>query len=364
MRDAEETVVFENLGERPYLSVLRDFSAPVDLDFKQSEADRLALARLDPNLFNRWRILNDLVGDALVAASRAGAPGETPPVAPLSAALIDAILGSAGDDGLDPAFRAQALALPGEVEIARMVASDVDPDAIHGVAKAARKAVGERGTALFERLIGVADPAAPFSPDAASAGRRALSNAALAYLSAASNDPARAGERYAGARNMTDRLAALAILTHSFPGAPVSKDALADFFERFETDELVLDKWFALQATIPSATMVEGIEDLVAHRKFSMRNPNRVRAVVATFAAANPVAFHRADGAGYRWVTQKIGELDKLNPQVAARTATAFRSWRSYDAARRGNAEAALRQLLDSGSLSTDVNDILQRSLK
>ena len=360
LTEAEETVVFEGLGERPYLSVLRDFSAPVNLDFDQSEADRLVLARLDPNHFNRWRALNDLIGNALVASSRrsSGTPR------PLSPELVDAVLGSAGDDSLDPAFRAQALALPGEVEIARLVGTDVDPERIHAVSEAAKTAIGTRGRASFETLLAITDPCAAFSPDAESVGRRALANAALGYLAAASGDPSLAVERYASATNMTDRLAALAILVHRFPQARTSKEALADFFERFEDDDLVLDKWFALQATVPAQGGVEAVAKLVEHEKFSMKNPNRVRAVIGTFAAGNPLAFHRSDGAGYRWVTEKIAALDKLNPQVAARLATTFRSWKSYEPERRGHAESALRQLLGSGPLSTDVNDILERSLK
>ena len=360
LTQAQETVVFEGLGERPYLSVLRDFSAPVNLEFAQSQADRLALARLDPNPFNRWRTLNDLIGDALVAASRQepDAPGRLAPE------LVAAVLGSAGDDGLDPAFRAQVLALPGEVEIARMVGTDVDPDRIHAVSEAARTAVGTSGRALFEQLLAATDAAAPFSPDAESAGRRALANTAVGYLAAATNDPTLAAERYRSATNMTDRLAALAILAHRFPEAAASTDALADFFERFRGDDLVLDKWFALQATVPAHGSVEAVARLVEHPHFSMKNPNRVRAVIGTFAAANPIAFHRADGAGYRWVAEKIAALDKLNPQVAARLATTFRSWKNYEPKRRNQAETALRRLVASGPLSTDVNDILERSLK
>ena len=360
LTEAEETVVFEGLGERPYLSVLRDFSAPVNLDFDQSEADRLALARLDPNQFNRWRALNDLIGNALVAAARRSSQAPEP----LSPELIDAVLGSAADDSLDPAFRAQTLALPGEVEIARMVGTDVDPDRIHVVSEAAKTAIGTRGRASFEELLAITDPSVVFSPDAESAGRRALANAALGYLAAASGDPSLAAERYAGAANMTDRLAALAILAHRFPGTEAAKKALADFFERFEDDDLVLDKWFALQATVPAHNSVEAVAGLVEHDKFSLKNPNRVRAVIGTFAAGNPLAFHRADGAGYRWVAEKIIALDKLNPQVAARLATTFRSWKNYEPERRGHAESALRQILSAGPLSTDVNDILERSLK
>ncbi|MEF2551743.1 aminopeptidase N [Aurantimonas sp. A2-1-M11] len=361
LTEAEEVLVFENLGEKPYLSVLRDFSAPVNLDFPQSEADRLALARLDPNLFNRWSALNDLTGEALLRACREG--GATA-AAPLPPEIVDAVLATAADAALEPAFRAQALALPAEPDIARMLGRDVDPQIVHEVVQAARKAIGTRGVQVFERLAAEMATPKAFSPDAESAGRRSLANAALAYLTAATGDPAAAEAQYASASNMTDRLAALAILVHRFPDAPASQEALADFYQRFETDELVLDKWFALQATIPRVEALDTAITLTGHPKFSLRNPNRVRAVLGTFAAANQLAFHRQDGAGYRWIAGKLVELDRLNPQIAARIATAFRSWRSFDEARRDQAETTLRQLVETQGLSTDLRDILGRSLK
>jgi aminopeptidase N len=357
----EETVVFENVGERPYLSVLRDFSAPVTLHHEQSLSDRLALARLDPNLFNRWRILNDLVAEALVAASRDPQRTAEPP---LPAQIVEAILGSAGDETIEAAYRAQALALPSEQEIARMLAENVDPDAIHAAVDAARRLIGERGRALFERIRAEARPAAEFSPDADSAGRRALANVALGYLAAASGDPAPAEAQYRAARNMTDRLAALAVLVHRFPGTGAATAALADFYARSEDDGLVVDKWFALQATVPDPAALDIVAGLLNHPKFTLRNPNRVRALVGTFAGANQRAFHRADGAGYRWVAERIVELDKLNPQVAARIATTFRSWRSFEAERRRAAQEALEKLSAIPGLSNDTRDIVGRSLR
>ena len=361
LTEAEDSVVFEDLSERPYLSVLRDFSAPVTLDHAQSEADRLALARLDPNLFNRWRILNDLVGAALTKASRGPSQAAQAPLAP---EIIDAILGSAGDESLEAAFRAQALALPGEAEIARMLAENVDPDAVHAVVEVARRDLGKRGASLFARLHGDRQTGTAFSPDAVSVGRRALANAALGYLATATGDCGPAEDQYAAAGNMTDRLAALTVLVHRFPDTLASTSALSDFYARFEQDGLVIDKWFAIQATIPSPRAVEIVADLASHPVFSLKNPNRVRALVGTFAAANQLAFHRPDGAGYRWVAGQLAEIDRLNPQVAARIATTFRSWRSLEPARRDKASATLRQLLELKDISTDLRDILGRSLR
>uniref|UniRef100_UPI003517248F aminopeptidase N C-terminal domain-containing protein n=1 Tax=Aurantimonas coralicida TaxID=182270 RepID=UPI003517248F len=305
--------------------------------------------------------LNDLLGEAMVRACRAGGAATA---SPLPAEIVDAVLVTAADPALEPAFRAQALALPAEPDVARMLGRDVDPQIVHDVVDAARKAIGSAGVQVFERLAAEMATVQTFSPDAESAGRRSLANAALAYLTAATNDPAAAEAQYASASNMTDRLAALGILVHRFPDAPASQAALDDFYRRFETDELVLDKWFALQATVPRPETLETVIALTGHAKFSMRNPNRVRAVIGTFAAGNQLAFHRPDGAGYRWVAERLVELDRLNPQIAARIATTVRSWRSFEPTRRGQAETTLRQLLETEHLSTDLGDILGRSLK
>ena len=359
LTQAEDTVTFDGIGERPYLSVLRDFSAPVSLAFDQKGADRLALARLDPNLFNRWSLLSDLVTEALVVAAR-----HRQTSAPLSSELLDAILGSAQNAALDPAFRAQMLAMPAETEVARMMGEAVEPAVIHACVDAAKVALGTHGLSLFQALREESAPATGFSTDAFSVGKRALANAALGYVATATGNATPAAGQYRNATNMTDRLAALSILTHRFTENSETQAALADFFNRFEANDLVLDKWFAIQASIPAPATVELVADLSAHPKFSIRNPNRARALVGTFAAGNQVAFHRPDGAGYRWVAAKLLELDKLNPQVAARIATAFRSWRSLEPGRREKARYTLRQILEQTGLSTDLKDIVERSLK
>jgi aminopeptidase N len=162
---------------------------------------------------------------------------------------------------------------------------------------------------------------------------------------------------------MSDRLAALTVLAHQFPEAAETKTALADFYARYEADPLVLDKWFMLQASAPDAGTLGRVEGLVAHEKFKLANPNRARAVLAGVAGLNPFVFHRADGAGYRWMAGMLADLDALNPQTAARMATAFRSWRSMEPNRRAAAEAALRQLAARPGLSRDLKDILDRTL-
>ncbi|WP_102957788.1 aminopeptidase N [Mangrovicella endophytica] len=360
LREPEETVVFGGLAERPLVSMLRDFSAPVTLKMDQSEADRLALARLDPNAFNRWRVLTDLIGGALQEASRNAQSGGQIRFDPL---ITDAVIAAAADDGFDPSFRAQILSLPGESEIARMLGENVDPDAVHTARTLLDRTIGEKGRTVFERLRQEFATGGAFSPDAESAGRRAISNVALDFLSTV-DGPAAASRQYAGARNMTDRMAAFSILVHRFGHEPEARVAVSDFFERYSTDELVLDKWFTIQATAPHGETVETVNVLMSHPAFTLKNPNRARTLIGAFAAANQVAFHRADGAGHRFVADRLLELDAINPQIAARIATSFRSWRSLEPARRESARETLAKLSEDKALSVDLRDIVDRSLR
>ena len=231
-----------------------------------------------------------------VAALRAG---KTPRVDDKLIAALAAIL---GDAALEPAFVALALVPPGEGDIAREIGRDIDPDAIFRARKALRAAIGDRlGPALtkaYERMT----VRGPYSPDAASAGRRSLRNVALDLL-AATGAPAaiaRAAQQYDAADNMTDRMAALATL--SLHAGPERERALADFYARYAADALVIDKWFALQAMIPQPDTLDSVRALTAHPAFSFANPNRVRALIGAFAQGNPTQFNRADGAGYEFI--------------------------------------------------------------
>jgi aminopeptidase N len=361
LRDAETTIVFEGLGERPYLSILRDFSAPVALRTSQRERDRLALARLDGNPFNRWRALSDLVGEALQAATIDARGGNAVRLDP---AIAEALIATALDETLEPALRAQALSLPSEADIARLLGENVDPDAIHIARDAVVTAIGRQGEKRFAPLFAGLARQGAFSPDADSAGRRALASVLLDFLLAASGTPDRAVQQFRTADNMTEQFAALTMLCHRFREDDATRDALAAFYSRFETNALVIDKWFSLQATVPSPSALATVRALTAHPAFRLANPNRARALIGAFAAGNQIAFNRADGAGYAFVAEMIQALDELNPQVAARIATAFRSWRCFDSGRREKARAALAQLSEMKGLSTDVKDIVERSLR
>ncbi|EAU43022.1 aminopeptidase N [Fulvimarina pelagi HTCC2506] len=360
LSEAEESFVFENVGGKPFLSVLRDFSAPVNLVHAQSEADRLALARLDPNPFNRWRTLNDLVGERL---AKAGSQTGDQPTDPLGNELVGSIVETAGDDGLDPAFRAQVLNLPADMEIARLIGANVDPDRIHAAATSAREAIAAKGRSVFERLLNATPADARFSPDAASAGKRALANAALGYAAVGEGRPDRAFERIGNASNMTDRQAALAILVFRFPDHEMTQRALDIFYERYESEALVLDKWFALQGAAPGTATLDRIEVLYRHPRFTLKNPNRARSLIGSFAGMNPTAFNRADGRGYAWFRDRLLELDAINPQIAARMATAFRTWRMLEEERQRKIHDVLSGLANMPQLSKDLRDIVDRTL-
>jgi aminopeptidase N len=203
----------------------------------------------------------------------------------------------------------------------------------------------------------------PYSIETAAIGRRSLKNLALAYPTLA-RDPealALAREQFAAADNMTDSLAALRLLVES--EAPGSDEALASFYERWRSEPLVVNKWFALQAGIEDERAVERVEELIAHPAFGWSNPNRVRAVLGTFASGNLLGFHRRDGAGYRLLTDYVLELDRLNPQVAARLASALGRWRRFDEHRQCQMRGELQRIVDAPGLSRDVFEIASKSL-
>jgi aminopeptidase N len=202
-----------------------------------------------------------------------------------------------------------------------------------------------------------------YSPDATGAGRRALRNVALDLLAATGRPAAieRAAHQYEVADNMTDRMAALTTL--SLHDVPERKHAIANFYARYASDALVVDKWFSLQATSPQPNALETVRGLTAHSAFSLANPNRVRALIGAFAQGNATQFNRADGLGYDFVAETVLSLDPKNPQISARLATAFRTWRMLESGRRAKAEAALTRIKAAPSLSRDLADIVERAL-
>ncbi|MCA0400567.1 MAG: aminopeptidase N [Proteobacteria bacterium] len=359
--DSENTShTWNGLSQRPIPSLLRGFSAPVKVSITRPDGDLLTLARHDRDPFNRWQALQDATTTLLKASVGAIRAGKAPiGDARLAAAIGDLIARS----DADPAFSALAITLPREADLAREIGSDIDPDAIGLAIEALYSEIGGANQAAISTAYEHLSRPAAFSPDGASAGRRALRGQLLRYLIAADMESGAkiAHRQCESANNMTDRMNALGALV--LTDSPLRDQALDAFYARYSEDSLILDMWFGLQARIGGKDSAMRMRALTRHPKFTLANPNRARGLIGVFANANQRGFHAADGEGYRFVTEMIGALDKRNPQIAARLATAFRTWRSLESGRRQQAENALRALQTGGELSRDLADILERTL-
>lgn len=360
VRKRKHVVTFSGVAERPVLSLNRGFSAPITLSIEQRPEDQIFLASHDSDAFSRWQAFNTLLTDATISAFKNILGGKQPQFAGALTALAGRI---AGDNALEHAFRALALTLPGEADIARDIGKNIDPDAIFAGREALARKIAESNSGVFSQLYEDLRMSDGFSPDAASAGRRALRNILLDYLAILPGGAALASEHFAAATNMTDRAAALAVLAHRHAGSTEAKAALTEFDKRYRSDPLVMDKWFLIQATAPGAGAVEAVKALIEHPAFSIANPNRVRSLIGGFASANQTGFHRADGAGYTFFAETVLTVEKRNPQVAARLATALRSWRSLEPNRQAKARAALLSIQAKEGLSADLRDIIERTL-
>ncbi|RUU64523.1 DUF3458 domain-containing protein, partial [Mesorhizobium sp. M2C.T.Ca.TU.009.01.2.1] len=327
---------------------------------QQKPDDQFFLAAHDNDAFSRWQAFNTLLTDALIAGFRQILGGKQPVFAARLAELAGRI---AGDETLEPAYRALALALPGEADIARDIGKGIDPDAIFAAREALARTIAEANREAFAALYESLVDNGPFSPDAASAGRRALRNILLDYLSLLPEGATLAARHFNAATNMTDRAAALAVLAHRHSGTAEAEEALAAFEARYRGDALVLDKWFQIQAGVPGSRTVDKVRELMRHPAFSIANPNRVRSLIGTFSSANQTGFHRPDGEGYRLFAETVLEVEKRNPQVAARLATALRSWRSLEPGRQAKAKQALLDMAKAENLSADLRDIVERTL-
>jgi len=360
LREPAASVTFAGVAERPVLSINRGFSAPIKLDTDLDAGDLAFLAAQDSDPFNRWQAIQTISMRLLIDNVARLRAGKSPR---MDEKLFTALAALLEDAALEPAFVALALAPPGEADIAREIGHDIDPDAIFRVRKGFRAEIGDRLSAALSTVYERMTVHGGYTPDAKSAGRRSLRNVSLDLMAAtaAPDAIARAARQYQAADNMTDRMAALATLV--LHDGPERATALTDFYRRYSDNTLVVDKWFALQAMTPQPDTLDKVRALTAHSAFSMANPNRVRALIATFAQGNLTQFNRADGAGYNFVADTVLALDPKNPQLAARLATAFRSWRTLEAGRRGEAEAALQRIKAVAGLSRDLADIVERAL-
>jgi len=349
---AEQSFSFKGLSARPIPSLLRNFSAPVILKRSVTARERAFLLAHDTDPFNKWEAGQALARDLLVDMILDDARPD--------AGFLGAMHRVAMDESQEPAFRALALRLPGEDDLAETLHSRgfaPDPTAIHQARRALSRAIamemGEDLSALYQAMA----VAGPYTPEAAAAGKRSLRSTALALLTHRDGpDQAQAAFKLAG--NMTESLSALTCLVSAGAG----EAALRDFYDRWQDNDLVLDKWFGLQASLaPPETAVAAAEALVTHPKFDWKTPNRFRSVIGGFAMMNPAGFHDPSGAGYRFLADWLIRLDPVNPQTTARMSTAFETWRRYDEGRRALVRAELARIAATDGLSRDLGEMIER---
>ena len=361
VRKRSETFRFRDVPTAPVPSLLRGFSAPVNLTIELSDRDLEFLMANDSDLYNRWQAAQDYATRVMIAGVAGLRDGKRPAK---PSAFVAALGVTFCDPQLEPGYRAQFMLLPSENDIARIIGRDVDPLAIHKARDQLRKAIGTRHAAALVDIYREYELKGPYSPQPEAAGKRALRNAALGYLAArgTAEDIARLAAHFAGARNATDEVSALAMLAEV--RSPERDKAFERFYERWKGDHLVIDNWFAYQAASSLPTTLATVKRLTRHPLFSIKNPNKVRALIGTFASANPVNFNRADGKGYEFIADRVLEIDAFNPQVAARLLSAFRSWKALEPERRRLAKKALQRISKAKPLSHDVYEIVGRMLE
>jgi aminopeptidase N len=359
LKAASGQLVFVNVAAVPVPSLFRGFSAPVTLRMRYGDEELGHLMARDSDAFNRWEA-GQVLATRIILAAVAEILAGKPPVIPGS--YIEAVRRILAGAGEDPAFAAEALALPSEPLLAEQM--DVaDPDAIHAARVHLMQSVARALQPELEEIHRAFAVTGAYSPEAGPAGRRALRNIALAYLATLDGPGQRALAlaQFEGAGNMTDALAALACLADS--AGEERAAALAAFHAKWKDEALVVDKWLRVQATSSVAGVLGHVRALMRHPAFDLRNPNKARSLLHAFAMENPIHFHAADGSGYRFVCEQVVALDRLNPQIASRLARAFDRWKRFDSGRMANARAALESLRDTPGLSRDAGEIVDRAL-
>ncbi|MCW2311592.1 aminopeptidase N [Rhodoferax antarcticus] len=366
MTQASESITFENVSEEPVPSILRGFSAPVILDIDYTDTQLLTLLAHDTDPFNRWE-----AGQRLALRSAIQSIADSPDgirAKGLNHAYIAAMRAVLRHPTLDAAFKELVLTLPSETYLSEQL-DVVDPQRVHATREAMREQLARELADDWQWAFEAHSANGSYVPDTLSSGRRALAGLALSMLCLAARQsgdtvwPGKAYQRFKDADNMTDRFNALAALVHT--GHELAKPALARFHSLFQNEELVLDKWFALQAGCSdrAGQVLPAVRMLMKHKDFNLQNPNRARSVIFSYCSANPGAFHRADAAGYLFWSEQVLALDAINPQVAARLARALDRWKKLAVPYRTSAQEALKRVAAKASLSNDVREVISRAL-
>ena len=361
--EAEQTFTFVEVAEQPLPSLLRGFSAPVKLSFPYDRDQLMFLMQHDIDGFNRWdagqqlavQVLQELIGQHQQGAELV-----------MDQRLVKALASVLSNETLDQAMVAEMLSLPSEAYLTEI--SDVaDVEAIHAAREFARQQLAD---GLFDALWAryqanrEVSKATAYVAEKEHFSRRALQNIALSYLMLSGKPEVLAAtlEQYDACDNMTERLTALAVLVNS-PFEAEKAKALAAFAEHFKDNPLVMDQWFSVQAASGLPGGLERVKALMQHPAFTMKNPNKVRALIGAFAGQNLVNFHAADGSGYRFLADLVIELNALNPQIASRQLSPLTRWRKYDSERQALMKGELERILGSGALSSDVYEVVSKSL-
>ncbi|MBO3276550.1 aminopeptidase N [Pseudomonas schmalbachii] len=361
--ELEQSFTFVDLEEKPLPSLLRGFSAPIKLSFPYSRDQLMFLMQHDSDGFNRWEAGQQLSVQVLQELIGQHQRGEA---LKLDQRLVEAFRTLLLDSSLDQAMVAEMLSLPSEAYLTE-ISDEADVEAIHAAREFARKQLAD---ALHEPLWQryqdnrVASRETPYVAEATHIARRSLQNIALSYLmlSGRAQVLEACQEQYQSCDNMTERLTALAVLVNS-PFEEEKAKALAMFADYFKDDPLVMDQWFSVQAgcTLPGG--LERVQALMEHPAFTLKNPNKIRALIGAFANQNLVNFHRADGAGYRFLADQVITLNARNPQIASRLLAPLTRWRKYAPARQALMRGELERILASGELSSDVYEVVSKSL-
>ena len=359
LREETDTFVFSGVGEEPILSILRGYSAPVRLRLERNRRELAFLMTHDTDSFCRWDAAQTLATKLLlelIECQKANRPMHIDPF--FSEAYGNLLV----DVDIDGSLKALLMTLPGEALLAQEM-TVVDPDAIFAARQYLRAQLAGTYRSQFMEIYRSCRRDEPYRNDADSIRRRRLKNTALAFL--ASLEDAEVIQmlirQFRNANNMTDMYGALSLLVDL--EAPEREDAIAAFYEKWQDDPLVIDKWFSAQATSRRASTVEDVIALSKHLAFRLSNPNRIRSLVSVFGSSNQLHFHRSDGAGYEFVATKIVELDRTNPQIAARLVSPFNQWKRFDTNRQQLMTEQLTRIQDHPNLSNDVREIVDRAL-
>jgi aminopeptidase N len=360
LREEEESFTFKDITAPPTPSLLRGFSAPVKLEYDYSDVELGLLVAHDSDSFCRWEAAQILAVRKIGLLIDAQLHGREMVADQEFIGVYRAVL--ADRNRLDPAYLAQLLTLPSEGYLAEFC-EVIEVEAIHKAREFVRRNLAAALRDDFMACFAENQDNEPYRYDPVLAGRRSLKNICLAYLVTSGDQKAEelCLEQYRQADNMTDEFAALRNLVHG--GSGKGGEVLGSFEKKWQKDSLVMDKWLAVQATVPEPETLAKVKELMNHPAFVFKNPNRVRALLGSFAMGNPVAFNQIDGSGYEFMAGQIIALDRFNPQTAARIGGCFGRWRRFNEARQALVKAQLQRIIRTDKISRDLYEVIARSL-